>query len=286
MLPVLIAAALAAPPTPAHTVNLWPGKAPGETADLPAEALQPGKPGQITVARLGNVSVPQVSVYPAARPNGACVIVAPGGGYSILAIEHEGTDVAAWLNTIGVTAVVLKYRVPRRPGQTPDNLAALQDAQRAVGLVRQNAKDWGIDPNRVGFLGFSAGGHLTASLVASADKRVYEAVDAADSQPCRPSFAVMVYAGGLTEKGKADLKPAVAVTKANPPTLLVHATDDNSDQSVAYYRALLANKVPAELHLYEGGGHGFGMRKDKGATSDWPARAADWMKGRGLLAGK
>ena len=190
------------------------------------------------------------------------------------------------LNSVGVTAVVLKYRVPKRPGQTPDNLAALQDAQRAVGLVRQHAKEWNIDPNRVGILGFSAGGHLTAALIASAEKRTYESVDAADSQSCRPSFAVLVYAGGLTEKGSSDLKPSVAVSKTNPPTLLVHASDDNSDQSIAYYRALLANKVPAELHLYEGGGHGFGMRKDKGPTSEWPARAADWMKGRGLLGTK
>ena len=287
MLPLLLTLTLSAPPTPAVTLNLWPGKAPGDTADLPAEALQPDKPGQMTVARLGNVSIPQIAVYspPADRANGCCVVVAPGGGYSILAIEHEGTDVATWLNALGVTAVVLKYRVPKRPGQSPDNLAALQDAQRAVGLVRQNAEKWKIDPARVGILGFSAGGHLTANLIASAEKRTYEPIDAADSLSCRPDFAVMIYAGGLTEK-TGELKPTVAVTKANPPTLLVHASDDNSDQSVAYYRALLANKVPAELHLYQGGGHGFGMRTDKGPTSDWPKRAGEWMAGRGVLKGK
>lgn len=266
-------------------INLWPGKAPGETQELPAEGLMPAKPGQIQVARLGNVSTPQIHVYKPAKPNGAAMVIAPGGGYYILAIEHEGTQVAEWLTEQGVTAVLLKYRVPRRPMQTPDNLAQLQDAQRAMGLVRASAKDWGIDPQRVGFLGFSAGGHLAASLATNYEKRLYDRVDAADEQPCRPDALVMIYAGGMTDKG-GTLKPTLAVTKETPPTFLVHATDDNADQSIAWYRALKGAGVPAELHLYQSGGHGFGMRKDKGPTSTWPDRCADWLVARGMIPAK
>ena len=281
----VLALALAAEPTPAATVNLWPGKAPGETAELPPEAFQPAKEKQLQVKRLGNVSVPQLAAYlpPKEKATGTLVIVAPGGGYSILAIEHEGTQVAEWLNSIGVAAAVLKYRVPRRPNQSPANLAQLQDAQRAVGLVRSKAAEWGVKPDRVGFLGFSAGGHLTASLCTNFDKRAYEAVDDADKASCRPDFAVMIYPGGLTEKGTDALTPQLKVTKQTPPTFLVHATDDNADQSAAYYRALKAAGVPAELHFYQDGGHGFGMRADKGNTSAWPQRCGHWLGLRGLL---
>jgi acetyl esterase/lipase len=275
-------AAAADAPKPAATIDLWPGKAPGDTKEYPPEALVESKPGQLQIARLGNVSKPQISVYKPEHPNGTAIVVAPGGGYSILAIEHEGTDVARWLTDLGVTAVLLKYRVPRRENQTPDNLAQLQDAQRAVGLVRSKASEWGVDPKRVGFLGFSAGGHLTASLCTNFAKRLYDHVDDADNQSYRPDFAVMIYPGGLTDKG-GDLKPNLAVTKETPPTFLVHASDDNADQSVAWYRALKKAGVPAEMHLYQSGGHGFGMRTDKGPTSEWPKRCSEWLNARGLL---
>jgi acetyl esterase/lipase len=276
------------PPTPAATLDLWPGKAPGETKERPPEGLLPAKPGQMAVARLGNVSKPQISVYlpDKQKAAGTAVVVAPGGGYSILAIEHEGTEVAQWLNSIGVAAVVLKYRVPRREKQTPDNLAQLQDAQRAVGLVRSRAKEWGFDPNRVGMLGFSAGGHLTASLSTNFAKRLYEPVDDADKLSCRPDFAVLVYPGGMTPKDRpTELKPELAVTTDTPPTFFAHASDDpvSSENSIAYYRALKKAGVPAELHLYATGGHGFGMRPGKGPASDWPKRCAEWMTARGLL---
>jgi acetyl esterase/lipase len=274
----------AADPAPAATLDLWPGKAPGETKDLPPEALQPAKPGQLQIARLGNVSKPQISIYRPEKPNGACVVVAPGGGYSILAIEHEGTEVAAWLNSIGVTAVVLKYRVPRRADQTPRNLAMLQDAQRAVGLVRGKAGEWGIYPNRLGMLGFSAGGDLTASLSTNYAKRLYDPVDATDKLSCRPDFAVLVYPGGMTDKAGV-LRPELAVTKQTPPTFFAHCSDDpvSSENSIAYYRELKKAGVPAELHLYATGGHGFGLRPGKGPASDWPKRCAEWMAARGLL---
>lgn len=265
-------------------VKLWPGKAPGETKDIGPEKYQDNKPGD-TVKRLTNVSDPMITVYLALKDkaNGCAVIVAPGGGYSILAIEHEGSQVCEWLNSLGVTGVLLKYRVPRRPMQTPDNLAQLQDAQRAVSVVRSKATEWNIDPKRVGMLGFSAGGHLTATTLL-AEKCVYDPIDKAAEAPCRPDFGVLVYPAYLTEKG-GGLKPEYQVTKDSPPMLFVHASDDgvSSENSVELYRALKKAGVPAELHLYASGGHGFGMRKIPHPAATWPDRAADWMKARGLL---
>ncbi|AWM40909.1 Acetylxylan esterase precursor [Gemmata obscuriglobus] len=278
-----LSAARAAEPV---THKLWPGKAPGETKDIGAEKLTEPKKGQADVKRLGNVSEPTITVYapPKEKANGAAVVVAPGGGYSILAIEHEGTDVCKWLNDLGVTAVLLKYRVPKREAQSPDNLAMVQDAQRAVTLVRGMSKELGVDPNRVGMLGFSAGGHLTV-CTALTQKRLYEKVDQADEAVGhRPNFCVLVYPAYLTDKGGA-LKPEFAVTKDSPPMFFAHSSDDpvTSEGSVALYLALTKNKVPAELHLYATGGHGYGMRKTPHPCASWPDRAGDWLKSRGLL---
>ncbi|QJW96096.1 alpha/beta hydrolase [Frigoriglobus tundricola] len=268
----------------ADPIKLWPGKAPGETKDIGAETLtEPKNPND--VKRLANVSEPTITVYspPKDKNTGAAVVVAPGGGYHILAIEHEGSAVCEWLNTIGVTGVLLKYRVPKRAAQTPDNLAMVQDAQRAITLVRSMSKELGVDPAKVGMLGFSAGGHLTA-CTALTKKRMYEPVDKSDEQFGHvPNFAVLVYPAYLTEAGK--LKSEFEVTKDAPPMFFAHSSDDpvTSEGSVALYLALTKNKVPAELHLYAKGGHGYGMRKSASPCATWPDRAADWMKTRGLL---
>jgi acetyl esterase/lipase len=282
---LLAGPAIAADPQPTVTLDLWPAKAPGETKDLPPEAYQPMKPNQLDVKRLGNVSKPQIAVYAPEKPNGTAVVIAPGGGYSILAIEHEGTDVAIWLNKLGVTAIVLKYRVPRREKQEPNNLAQLQDAQRAVGLVRSKAAEWKLDPKRIGMLGFSAGGHLTATLCTNYAKRLYDAVDKADEVSCRPDFAVLVYPAYLAKKDTADIAESFKITKETPPMFFAHASDDNvsSENSVAFYRELKKNGVSAELHLYSKGGHGFGMRTDRGPVSTWPARCEEWLKARELV---
>jgi acetyl esterase/lipase len=268
---------------PVATINLWPGKPPGETKELPPEGLQKNKPGD-TIARLENVSIPTIAVYKPAKDKdtGTAVLVAPGGGYTILAIEHEGTKVAEWLNSLGVTAILLKYRCPKRAGQSPENLAALQDGQRAMCLARSHAEKWGYDPNRLGMLGFSAGAHLTAS-VSCFDKRYYDHVDDADKATCKPNFAVLIYPGGLLKDGK--LKPEFTIGKNSPPAFLAMSTDDpvNPENCIEYYRALKKANVPAEMHLYATGGHGYGINKVPHDCASWPDRCAEWMTVRGLL---
>jgi acetyl esterase/lipase len=266
-------------------INLWPGRAPGETKDIGPEQVSEPTPGKGDVKRISNVSEPTITIYspPKDKNTNAAVVVAPGGGYSILAIEHEGTKVCEWLNTLGVTAVLLKYRVPKREMQMPENLAALQDAQRAISLVRSKHTELGIDPKKVGMLGFSAGGYLTA-WTCLAGKRYYDHIGKTDEVSCEPNFALLIYPAYLVDKG-GELKPEYTVKKDSPPMFFVHSSNDgvSSENSVALYLALKKNNVPAELHLYAAGGHGYGMNKVGLPCASWPDRAAEWMKARGLF---
>lgn len=284
------AAARAAEPL---AFNLWPGKPPGETKEFPPEADTTKADGKLIagrrVIRLGNVSTPQITVY---RPlkgadTGAAVVIAPGGGHSILAYDLEGTEVAEWLNGIGVTGVVLKYRVPTRTPNDRRWLAAVQDAQRAMSLLRSKAGEWGIDPRRIGILGFSAGGE-TAALTALLNERQYEAVDGADKVSSRPDFAVLVYPGGLVERGKEEqgLLAHVKVTKGTPPMFLVHAYDDRVSplNSALLFVELKKADIPAELHIYSHGGHGYGLRQTGEPVTTWHHRCAEWMRRQGFLS--
>jgi acetyl esterase/lipase len=272
-------------------MRLWPAVAPGEKGGLGPEHdtttakdnLIAGRP----VIRIGNVADPTITVYKpnADKDTGAAVVVCPGGGYYILAWDLEGTEVCQWLNSIGVTGILLKYRVPHREGQ-PAYAAPLQDAQRAVGLVRSHAKEWGVDPSRVGVLGFSAGGHLCAALSANNAVRTYPDVDAADQLSCRPDFQILIYPGGLVKENSGyTVGPEVAVTAGTPPTFLTMALDDpvKVENVIGYAMELKAAKVPMELHVYPTGGHGYGLRPSKDYVTTWPQRAADWMRSRGLL---
>jgi acetyl esterase/lipase len=272
------------------TVNVWPDKAPGEKGQISKEKESKGKdPSGKPIRILTNVTVPTLTVLKPAKDKdtGAAVVIAPGGGYNILAWDLEGEEVAAWLNSIGVTGIVLKYRVPRREGTPGDKPPpqALMDAQRAISLVRDKAKDWGIDPKRIGMLGFSAGGHLTAWTSTNFDKRSYEAIDDVDKVSCRPDFTVLIYPGYLLAKGKDELAPDIRVSKETPPTFFAHAADDGvpAQASVVMYQALKKAKVPAELHVYSKGGHGFGLRPSDKPCSSWPQRCAEWMKAQGFL---
>ncbi|MHB8899963.1 MAG: alpha/beta hydrolase [Thermoguttaceae bacterium] len=270
---------------PLATVDVWPGQAPGEKGDIGPEqlaAVTPGKP----VDRLQNVSKPTIAVYKpeAAADTGAAVVICPGGGYSILAYDLEGTEVAEWLNSIGVTGLLLKYRVPRREGREKHD-APLQDAQRAISLARSKAAEWKIDPNRIGILGFSAGGHLSATTANNSDRRNYQPIDAADELSCRPDFAVLVYPAYLLKDKSEELAPEIRVTKDSPPTFFAHASDDphSAENSVRMYLALKKAGVPGEMHIYASGGHGFGLRPSEHPCCTWPARCAEWMKSQKLL---
>jgi acetyl esterase/lipase len=282
--------ALGAPAGPIGPIPLWNGTPPGDKGTLgPEYDTTTDKDNLIAgrrLARITNVSTATLTVYPAPekKRTGAAVLVFPGGGYRILAWDLEGTEVCEWLNSIGVTGVLVKYRVPARQG-LPAYVPPLQDAQRALGMVRSRAAEWGIDPKRIGVLGFSAGGHLSAMLSTNFEKRTYDRVDDADDVSCRPDFTILIYPGGLLRPGSNTLSPEFRVSAATPPTFLVHAEDDpfHVENSLAYYAALKAAKVPAEMHLYPAGGHGYGLRPSALTVTTWPARAEDWMRSLGLL---
>ncbi|MGC1089614.1 MAG: alpha/beta hydrolase [Candidatus Acidiferrum sp.] len=232
------------------------------------------------VIRLGNVSTPTLTLYtPASNNTGAAVIVFPGGAYRILAIDLEGTEVCDWLTSKGITCVLLKYRVPES-GPYPKSAAALQDAQRAMGIVRAHAADWKLDPHRIGVLGFSAGGHLAAAISTHFDKRLYDPVDAADQLSCRPDFAVIVYPGylAIAEQNFAP-NAEIHVTEQTPPTFLVQAEDDpvHVENSTVYFLELKNAKVPAELHIYAQGGHGYGLRRTELPITHWPELVETWL---------
>jgi acetyl esterase/lipase len=267
------------------TLNIWPSAIPdpvptkGPEADLttPKDNLIAGRP----LMHLGNVSTPTITLYPPkGESTGAAVVVFPGGGYNILAIDLEGTEVCDWLTKEGITCVILKYRVPNT-GPYPKSPAALEDAQRAVGLVRSHAAEWQIDPNRIGVLGFSAGAHLAAALSTHYDKRLYTPMDAADQLSCRPDFAVIVYPGYLADAEQSFLdKLDIHPNEKTPPAFIVQAEDDpvHIENSTTYFLALKKAKVPAELHIYAEGGHGYGLRRraDLPVTT-WPDSVDIWL---------
>ena len=277
-------------PAPGHiTLNIWPNGAPGAQPSAGPEAdMTTAKDHAIAgrpVMRLGNVATPTITLYEAKNnPSGTAVVVFPGGAYRILAIDLEGTEVCDWLNSINVTCVLLKYRVPNT-GPYPKSSAALQDAQRAVGIVRAHAAEWHIDPHRVGVLGFSAGGHLSAALSTHFDQRLYEAVDSADQQSCRPDFAVIIYPGylALSDQNFAP-NPDIHVTDQTPPTFLLQAEDDpvHVENAIVYFGLLKNAKVPAELHVFAEGGHGYGLRRTDLPVTRWPDLVETWLKTIGM----
>ncbi|WP_449428079.1 alpha/beta hydrolase [Rhodanobacter umsongensis] len=279
-------------------IPIWPGTAPDlqpvpgpETTNRETKNLIGGLP----VTALTNVTRPTMTVYaPQGKNTGAAVVVIPGGGFQILAIDLEGTDVCDWLTSRGITCVLLKYRVPSVPyvwqtDSRPHNLSlsvpSLQDVQRTMRLVRFHAAQWRVDPHRIGVLGFSAGGFLVAEISTNFERRLYPPVDAADKESARPDFAMPIYPGHLaTDDGK--LNPHVPVSGKTPPTFLVQAEDDYVDgvnQSLVYYAALAKAHVPAEMHLYAHGGHAFGLRPTPNPITRWPALAETWLGTIGMI---
>jgi acetyl esterase/lipase len=280
---------------------IWPGAVPdeqpaaGPEVSEMAKGLIAGKSGEI----VSNVTRPTMTVYsPSGKNTGAAVVVFPGGGYQDLAIDLEGTEVCDWLTPKGITCVLLKYRVPDSGPAWHDECAcyihakaptALEDAQRTVGLVRFHAAEWRIDPQKIGVLGFSAGGHMVAAMSTHFEKRLYAAVDAADKESCRPDFAVAVYPGHLwIDDKKFELNPDIRthITRQTPPTFLLQAEDDHVDgvnQSLVYYIALKNAGVPVEMHLYAHGGHAFGLRRTEQPITAWPQLVETWLGTIGMV---
>jgi acetyl esterase/lipase len=287
------ARSLSAAETPI-VLNVWPATPPGDTATLAPEADLTKDSDKLIAGRriikLGNVTTPQLAVYRPApeKINGTSVIICPGGGFNILAYDLEGTEVAAWLNSLGVTGIILKYRVPARDTKQAW-LAPVQDAQRAVSLVRTHAAEWGLDPQRIGILGFSAGGTTAAYTSLFLNDRRYAALDAADQEPCRPDFTLLIYTGGFFERYPSAMTNQIAFTKEAPPMFLVHAFDDGVSVENSLHVASELKKAggSAELHVYDTGGHGYGLRPvaEKPVTL-WPARAEAWLARRGWLQRK
>jgi acetyl esterase/lipase len=275
------------------TTNLWPDTPPGDTKELPPEADTTGADGRQVagrrVIRLGNVSTPSMTVYrPAADiDTGAAVLVCPGGGHNILAYDLEGTEVAEWLTSIGVTGVVLKYRVPFRDPEKKWG-AAVQDAQRAMSLLRSNAEGWGIDPKRIGICGFSAGGETAALTAVFGDDRTYDAIDKTDAVSCRPDFAILVYPAYLVENDEPKLRDYIKVTANTPPMFFAHAFDDRVTplSSIVLFTELKKAGVAGDLHIYSQGGHGYGLRKTELPVTHWPAQCEQWLRASGLLGSK
>lgn len=313
-------------PSPGHTqVPIWPGAAPDAQPVTRPETSTTREKDHLVAGEpwtyVERVSRPTMTVYsPAGKNTRAAVVVLPGGGYQILAIDLEGTEVCDWLTSKGITCVLLKYRVPGvelypksapypKSGPYPQSPMALEDAQRTVGLVRFHAAEWHIDPHKVGVLGFSAGGHLSAAISTHFEKRLYPAVDAADKESCRPDFAVAIYPGHLSisaaewdakqggrklvvhypataDKG-LGLNPDVPVTHETPPTFLLQAEDDHIDNvndSLAYYIALKNAGVPVEMHLYAQGGHAFGLRRTRFPITGWPQLVETWLGTIGMIS--
>jgi len=283
-LPLIAVALQAAEPV---TLKLWPQGVPDPAGFKIEPEYEKEKKDAKDVKRVANVSEPTLTVYKADKPNGTAVIVCPGGGYSILAIEHEGTMVCDYLNTLGITGVLLKYRVPARDKNNPSK-EPLQDAQRAMGLVKHHAKEWGINPDRIGILGFSAGGHLTVMATLHPNERTYTQDAALDVDDATPAFSIPVYPAYLVSKEDTfTLKPEITVTPKAPPICLVHAHDDkgttSASASALLYLEYKKLDRPAELHIYAKGGHGFGMRKSGLPTSEWLVRCGEWIKSMGFV---
>ena len=287
-------------PSPGHSqVPIWPGAVPDappvkgpENTATDTKELVAGRPW----VYVGKVSRPTMTVYPPMGKNtGAAVVVFPGGGYQILAIDLEGTEVCDWLTSKGMTCVLLKYRVPGeglypKSGPYPDSPMALEDAQRTVGLVRFHAVEWHIDPHKIGVLGFSAGGHMVAAMSTHFEHRLYPAVDAADKESCRPDFAVAIYPGHLSLADNSfALNPDIRthITRQTPPTFLLQNEDDHVDRvedSLSYYAALKKAGVPVEMHLYAEGGHAFGLRRTNLPVTAWPQLVETWLTTIGMIS--
>ena len=299
---ICVLTAAAWQPSPGHTqIPIWPpaslaGRSAPDSESAATVEKKEYVAGQPWVY-VSNVTRPTLTVYSAKGKNtGAAVVVFPGGGYQILAMDLEGTEICDWLTSKGITAVLLKYRVPNAGPHWEQfcgcdvmtrSSRPLEDAQRTLRLVRHRAAEWHIDPHRIGVIGFSAGGHLVAATSTRYAQHLYAPVDAADSESCRPDFAVAVYPGHLFSSDASAPNPDIHATRDTPPTFIVQAENDPVDpvkHSLTYYDELKNAGVPVEMHLYAEGGHAFGLRPTKSPITGWPRLVEMWLHTIGMIA--
>lgn len=286
LLPGVLLLAPAAVNADAGRVFVWPDLAPGETLKDEGQ-LQPPREGELPpVMRVTKIRRPSIDIFPAERPNGTAVLILPGGGFGKVVPDKEGSEAAPWLNELGISTFVLRYRTNEMtPRNEPAWRRPLQDAQRALRLIRSRADEWQLDTSRVGVLGFSAGGQVASILHTTDEQAVYPPGDEIDEFSCRPNFSLLIYPWQVLNAETGRLLPEIQVTASSPPAFIVHTHDDRSSSlgSVLIYAALKQHNIPAELHVYENGGHGYGMRPVAGSSiGTWPERATDWLRLRGL----
>lgn len=269
-------------------ITLWPQGLPTGAKPLPQAKIDEASK-RTTDERIFYVESPTLTVFdvPEEKKNGTAVVICPGGGYHMLAYQHEGVELAEWFNSIGVTAFVLKYRVPRRD---PDRIhwEPMQDVQRAIRIVRSKSSKYKIDPDRIGVLGFSAGGHLTVMAGTQFETKSYQPIDETDKQSCRPNFICPIYAAYLANGYRDDvveLGDLVKVTSDTPPTFMAVTWDDKmrGAQSALLFAKLKQHDVPAELHVWQKGGHGYGIRANGNASDGWEDDLKIWLKLNGML---
>lgn len=274
------------PPAGMTQVKIWPGEVPDAQPVAGAERdITTAKSGMVAgkaVIRESDVASPTITRYPAKGKNtGVAALVFPGGGYRALSMDLEGSEICDWLNGAGMTCVLVKYRVPNS-GPYPKSPAALEDAQRALSIVRSHAAEWQIDPGKIGVIGFSAGAHLAAALSTHSEQRLYKSQDAIDQVSCRPNFAMVIYPGYTAGSPQAlTPNPDLPVAKDTPPTFLLQTEDDTTahvESALAYYVALKNVGAPVEMHLFTQGGHGYGLRKTGLPVADWPSLAETWLR--------
>jgi acetyl esterase/lipase len=278
-------------------LDVWPGVAPEEPGTIGAQIARMSpkldrKQVEVTESTrlITNVTKPTLTICrpPKDRDTGTAVLICPGGGYWDLYWQLEGEEVAAWLNSLGATGIILKYRVPRRPDESKGEPARrpLQDAQRAVRLVRSRAREWGVRPQQIGIIGFSAGGHLALATATSFEQQTYEPVDDVDKISCRPDFAIGVYSGYLKAKDEDELAPGLHIPAGTPAVFLAHGGADiisPPEHSVVMYLALRKARIPAELHIYATAAHDFGVRPSDHPCSTWTEACAHWLRHQGFV---
>lgn len=270
---------LTLPLTASEPLDVWPDLAPGESTRLLGTKQPPREGENPPVTRVEKITRPTFTVHLAPDPNGAAVVILPGGGFGKVVPDKEGTEAATWLNQHGIAAFVVSYRT-NQSTTDPDWKRPLQDAQRTLSLVRHRAEEWGLKKDRIGLLGFSAGGQVAARMLSADGKLAYEPIDAVDQVPHWPNFAMLIYPWNIYDAKQGDLVSGVSVSENCPPTFLVHTDDDRSSSlgAVLFYAGLKQRGIPSELHVYGNGGHGYGLRPVKGSEiSTWTAHAEHWL---------